>query len=69
MMTKKRLTKSKKGFTEFTSTSNDPYDRHKYRLRIIGTDRTIIFDDYEMMRSFWFQHAGMKIRCVVDVID
>jgi hypothetical protein len=69
MMTKKRSTKSKRGFTEFTLTSNDPYDRHKYRLRFVGTDKAIIFDDYETMRVFWFQHSGMKRPCVVDVID
>jgi hypothetical protein len=69
MMTKKQSTKSKKGFTNFTSSSNDPYDRHKYRLKFVGTDKAIIFDDYETMKVFWFQHLGMKTLCVVDVID
>jgi hypothetical protein len=38
-------------------------------MRFVGTDKAIIFEDYETMRVFWFQHAGMKRPCVVDVID
>jgi hypothetical protein len=38
-------------------------------MRFGDTDKAIIFDDYETMRGFWFQHAGMKRPCVVDVID
>ena len=69
MMTKKRSTKSKKGFTEFTSSSNDPYDRHRYKLRFVGTDKSIIFDDYETMRVFWFQQCNANRTFVVDVLD
>ena len=69
MMTKKRSTKSKKGFTEFTSSSNDPYDRHRYKLRFVGTDKSIIFDDYETMRVFWFQQCISNRTFVVDVLD
>ncbi len=68
-MTKRKSNKSRRNITVFTSTSNDPYDRHKYRMRFGDTDKAIIFDDYETMRVFWFQHAGMKRPCVIDVID
>ena len=69
MMTKRKSNKSRKDITVFTSTSNEPYDRHRYKMKFGDTDKAIIFDDYEAMRSFWFQHSGMKRKCVVDILD
>ena len=40
----------------FEQTSNEPYDRHIYRL--YSTDgKHVDFEDYDMLRSAWFQTA------------
>ena len=39
----------------FAQTSDEPYDRHQYELQFNG--QSIIFDDYEQMRAYWFQSA------------
>ncbi len=39
----------------FTSTSKEPYDRHHYELHIKNSKQTVVFDDYEQMRTTWSQ--------------
>ena len=46
----------------FTQTSNEPYDRHYYTLN----NRR--FDDYELLRAYWFQiHITNHVVTVHDV--
>ena len=42
----------------FAQTSDEPYDRHQYELQFNG--QSIIFDDYEQMRAYWFGWSKTK---------
>ena len=46
----------------FTHTSAEPYDRHYYTIN----DQR--FDDYEVMRAWWFQQ-GVREGLTVNVMD
>ncbi len=50
----------------FKQTSDLPYDRHNYRV-YTKMGKTYIFDDYEMVRAFWFQ--SKKLLSHVEVLD
>ena len=50
----------------FTQTSDGSYDRHFYRIVLTNGDLTV--DDYEQMRSFWFNYDS-KLLSHVEVID
>jgi hypothetical protein len=51
----------------FAQTSDEPYDRHQYQLVCNG--QSIIFDDYDQMRAYWFQSARNYGGCKVNVLD
>ena len=44
------------------------YDRHEYIL-YFKDGRSIRFEDYEYMRSFWMAHAAQKVFSHVEVVD
>ena len=44
------------------------YDRHYYIVHL-KDGRTIKFEDYEHMRSFWMAHAKQKVFSHVTVHD
>ena len=52
----------------FTQTSNEPYDRHHYELHFTD-NKTLVFDDYERMRSHWFQWVATGRLSHVEVLD
>jgi len=52
----------------FKQTSDEPYDRHQYRLDF-EEGKSIIFDDYEQMRSFWFEKIRNWHECTVTILD
>ena len=52
----------------FTQTSNEPYDRHHYKLHF-KDNKTLVFDDYEQLRAMWFQWAATNRLSHVDVLD
>tara|TARA_B100002019_G_scaffold284041_1_gene291193 strand:- start:61 stop:252 length:192 start_codon:yes stop_codon:yes gene_type:complete len=54
--------------TYFKQTCDKPYDRHKYRL-VFKNKKSIIFEDYELMRASWFQWCGGGSLSHVDVLD
>ena len=47
--------------TYFTNTSDDPYDRHTYRVRLTN-DKSIVLDDYELVRGLWFQYEKQFLK-------
>ena len=51
----------------FAQTSDKPYDRHQYELQFNG--QSIIFDDYDQLRAYWFQSAHNWKGCKVNVLD
>jgi len=51
----------------FSQTSDLPYDRHFYRI-VFTNGKSIVVDDYEQMRLFWFQYDSNMLSHV-DVID
>lgn len=51
----------------FTQTSDGSYDRHLYRI-VLATGESLTVDDYEQMRSFWFNYDS-KLLSHVEVID
>lgn len=53
--------------TYFTNTSDDPYDRHTYRV-LLTNNKNIILHDYELVRSLWFQYEK-KFLNTVEVLD
>ena len=53
--------------TYFTKTSDDPYDRHTYRVRLTN-NKSIVLDDYELVRNLWFQYEKQFLD-TVEVLD
>jgi len=51
----------------FTQTSDGSYDRHLYRI-VLANGESLTVDDYEQMRSFWFNYDS-KLLSHVEVID
>lgn len=41
----------------FEQTSDEPYDRHIYRLHLTN-GKYVDFENYDMIRSAWFQTAN-----------
>jgi len=52
----------------FLQTSDDPYDRHNYRLNVPGSNPLIV-EDYEVLRAIWFEKVRNYTGCTVDVLD
>ena len=52
----------------FEQSSYEPYDRHHYKV-VIDDNHTVVFEDYDEMRSAWFQHLRNWKNCIVEVID
>ena len=52
----------------FTQTSDDPYDRHSYRLNVPGSN-SVVIEDYELLRAIWFEKCRNFTGCTVDVLD
>ena len=50
----------------FKLSCNKPYDRHSYRVTL-KTGKKLEFEDYEMMRYYWYQMRDDVDH--VDVID
>ena len=48
-------------------TSDEPYDRHQYQLECNG--QSIIFDDYDQLRAYWFQSVRNWKDAKVNVLD
>jgi len=53
--------------TYFTNTSDGPYDRHTYRVRLTN-NKSIVLDDYELVRNLWFQYEKQFLE-TVEVLD
>ena len=51
---------------EHKFTSDQPYNRHKYKLVFVD-GRSIVFDDYSQMKKTWMQFS--QVCSHVDVID
>ena len=49
-----------------TLTSDQPYNRHKYKLVFVD-GRSIVFDDYSQMKQTWMQFS--QVCSHVDVVD
>ena len=47
-----------------TFTSDQPYNRHKYKLVFVD-GRSIVFDDYSMMKDAWSQFSEVCSHVVV----
>ena len=47
-------TMAKRKLETFTSTSEEDYDRHKYKL-VLKNGKAIVLEDYEQARAFWNQ--------------
>jgi len=52
----------------FEVTSDEPYDRHKYKLTL-PHGRTIILESYEQVQSMWFQSVHNWKGATIEVID
>jgi hypothetical protein len=52
----------------FLQTSDEPYDRHQYVLSYNG-EKELLFDDYEHLRSYWFEAVRNFSGCTVKVLD
>ena len=61
------MTPTKNKSEWFTCTSDKPYDRHFYVVTRPDND-PVTFDDYELMRAWWFQQM-YKTGYTVTVLD
>ena len=51
----------------FKQTSDEPYDRHDYKL-ITDNGGELIFNNYEDVQLYWFQHGG-NFLSHIEVLD
>ena len=54
--------------TNFTQTSDLLYDRHKYKL-YLKDGKTIIFDNWEDAKSYWFEKSSLGNLNYFEVLD
>jgi len=52
----------------FTCTSDGLYDRHNYQV-VHDHGKSPVFDDYEVLRAFWFYHSRELYNPTVVVLD
>ena len=52
----------------FTKTSNEPYDRHKYKLTF-PDGHSMIVESYEQVQVMWFEHLRNWRGVTVEDID
>jgi len=53
----------------FSQTSNEPYDRHNYRL-YLNNGKVLNFDDYEQLQAYWFTYSQVPDYLnVIEVLD
>jgi hypothetical protein len=50
----------------FAQTSNEPYDRHNYRL-YLKNGNTLNFDNYEEAQAYWFNYS--QVPDYLDLIE
>jgi hypothetical protein len=48
----------------FSQTSDEPYDRHKYKVHL--ATKVVTCDDYEEAKALWFQNPFAQYIQVVD---
>jgi hypothetical protein len=53
----------------FIQSSDKSYDRHEYLLSFSKGERQLVFQDYEQLRSYWFECARNWSDGVVQVLD
>jgi len=53
----------------FTHTSDVSYDRHRYELIFDSGKESVIFNDYEQMRAYWFECVRNWKNCKINVLD
>ena len=51
----------------FSRTSNEPYDRHYYK--IVHKDRSIIVESWDEVQEYWWNRSSLSVPAVVHVID
>jgi len=52
----------------FTQTSDEPYNKHNYKL-FFTTGKSVTFDDYESLLQFWFQYGFKDQMDYVEILD
>tara|TARA_A200000159_G_scaffold134678_1_gene133374 strand:- start:93 stop:323 length:231 start_codon:yes stop_codon:yes gene_type:complete len=52
----------------FTETSAESYDQNSYKIEF-NDGKSLIFQDYEQMRSYWFECARNWKDCKVIILD
>ena len=51
----------------FSQTSNEPYDRHHYR--IVYKDRSVVVESWEEVQEYWWNNSRRFELPVIEVID
>ena len=51
----------------FSQTSNEPYDRHHYR--IVYKDRSAVVESWEEVQEYWWNNSRKFELPVIEVID
>ena len=51
----------------FAQTSDEPYDRHRYKVVFTGADPVIV-DEWEQANSIWFQTPSL-FKSHIEVLD
>ncbi len=51
----------------FSQTSNEPYDRHHYR--IVYKDRSAVVESWEEVQEYWWNNSRRFELPVIEVID
>ena len=52
----------------FSQTSDGPYDRHVYKFNFPGY-KSVVIEDYEILRAVWFEKCRNFKGCTVEVLD
>ena len=51
----------------FSQTSNEPYDRHDYK--IVYKDRSFVVESWEEVQEYWWNNSHKFELPVIEVID
>ena len=65
-MAKKRMKKKGMADLTFTCTSNEPYDRHHYKL-VYKSGKEITYESWEQVQVHWFNSSAFLDH--IEVLD
>ena len=51
----------------FSQTSNEPYDRHHYKM--VCKNKSVVLESWDEVQEYWWNNIALNPDMIVEVID